>query len=399
MNRILKTLSDLKISLAFSYIGFGILFLILAILLFLVFILQGALSIHAPFYLVPLYLLPITLTSFLFSLLLLRLLKRKQILRLSATFSALMLTLAISFQLLKVDPYFGKVELVGPFKDNFPEISISSTFPSRLAASLAESLKLLPLSRFDRELVIYGGLTLKGALLSFGLKDYFMDEALSKTCSHYRDSYLLYGSCIPDLYKALYEKRELSSSGNILLVATGALAVFKSKDSTLKTFPDKKDEVLVKHFLDLMDVTHVALSKAKEILDTPVSDSTPFGILIDKEIEFEHYKVGSKTFNLPPQIELKAKKVGNPLEIKRANDLKIKIETLNIDKVLEANKNLGAQIETTLKRYKSQSLIFSLCETFDQDFETKLFEFISSPDKNQTPPAKTTDSKNGKGKL
>ncbi|OUR96286.1 hypothetical protein A9Q84_07975 [Halobacteriovorax marinus] len=106
------------------------------------------------------------------------------------------------------------------------------------------------------------------AALIFSVKKLIDEEQLDKTCKQYIQSFDTYDNCIIDLQKDIYSSHQFSSTGNILLIAVGALGTFKLKKLMIKKYGAKDRYVLIKSVNDLLESSNLSTRSSKLILQS-----------------------------------------------------------------------------------------------------------------------------------
>lgn len=89
-------------------------------------------------------------------------------------------------------------------------------------------------------------------------------------------------NCIIDFQKDIYSKYQFSSAGNILLVAVGALGVFKMKTLMTKKYGKKDVYVMTKSANDIIEISMLSAEKSKAII---LSKDRPFQFSMGHSLE------------------------------------------------------------------------------------------------------------------
>lgn len=287
-----------------------------------------------------------------------------------------MLTLAISFQLLKVDPYFGKVELVGPFSKSVPYILVESNFKRRLAVSVLEGISFFAITKFDKEFMDYTKLAVKETVFAYSLKSIFDKDHLAKNCQRYAQAKIPYQGCAMDFHSSVVENNHFTSSGNILLVAVTTVGIFTIKDINSKRIPEASSEINAQSFMDVMEMSAITIENLLITQRLKINEDTPFFVIIEKVINQKFGEISLKNISPPPtKLVSQIKARNNSVEIKRLNRLTDKLRKISIE-ISTSPKYSEEYYKTLIEKYKSKSLLFRIAEIFDSEINDKLISLF-----------------------
>lgn len=244
--------------------------LLLVLLWIILFILQGGVGIEGNVLLIPIKLAPLFLfSSFSFWLLLKMYDQKKRVLNsrnISLGVGVASILLSITFQYNKVSKRISPFKFKSKMFAHVEPIKASDSFTNRLMLSSAGFLSLMPFNSFDQEAVsIMSNISAESALV-FELKRYLDDRTLKRTCSKYIEEHGDYNDCVVDFQKDIYNHYNFSSTGNILLVAVGALGTFKVKNLLASSYGDKDSYVLLKSVNDVIETSMLAAERSKSII-------------------------------------------------------------------------------------------------------------------------------------
>lgn len=406
-------------------------FALLTILLLLVwktvFILQGGIGYQGNILLLPFKLLPIFLYSSLITWILLKIFdqNKKVPSRKNASFSlgGLAVILSLTFQ------YFSISSKMKPFTFNnkmfshLKPVSINNDFKNRMILSSAEYLRLMPLGSMDGDSTSYIANVAAEASLIFEVKKLIDDKNIQNTCKSYIERNGDYNSCIIDFQKDIYSKYQFTSTGNILLVAVGALGTFKIKKLMTEKYGEKDIYIITKSANDVIETSMLSAEKSKTIIlskDKSLQFSMghnlrPDSILatIERQINYKFLlnhleKIGSLLSNVDKKlakIDMESEKTQKRsisslelLELEKTRLRKLKDRHasfqrngFNIDAIKLKQKEMNKELEVKLEQLKEESLLFKISAFFNPSLNEMTIDDLM---KKKAPSESNNDTKN-----
>lgn len=360
----------------FRFIEFCFLLTILILCWLAVFIFQGSIDYHGVWALLPLKFLPLFAFSFLSSLILCGVLSIPKRKRWSLGLALVFVALSFLFQQFKIDPYFKPYEFKNENFSHLSPVKVQSNFQKRLIVSTLEGVSLLPLPTLDQQILGYLEKVVQETLLIFELKDVIVSKGIDFTCKAYAEKKLSQANCLIDFHKEFIQNPTLSAEGNILLTAVGALAVFKSKDGALKDQPQAKRQILLKHYIDILEISLNSCKKAQEII---LLSSDHLIDLFEEQAEYKHILLASAKFKeLSLLAEKEARSLSEKDQLKRILALKAEMKNLKIENLVLKVRARSQQLEQELILAESKSLFLAFGHKLDEKLSSKIIKLLSA---------------------
>lgn len=336
-----------------------------------VFIIQSSFSLEESLFFLPLKLAPLFITTFLIAFLLMRYFKTSKKKRLSLLLALIMTSASLTFSYLKVEPYFKEIKF-----ENLKvplTIQIHSTIEKRLIVSTLEFVRLFPLLKTDRDVLNQLSTVFRESLIILELKNNLQPSLIKRTCSDYLKSPVPFGSCVPDLHKAVLSQMKLSATGNILLTSVAALGVFTTKEYAIITNAKQQRMLLLKIYNDIIEIAFNSCLRAKETILTPARGLPEF---IDQELEVKHLAIAYKKFlSVSDLAQKEAQSLSQTNELKRVQKLKSEMAQLGIKTLI--SEKFQAKRREQSGTLKGLSLFYLFGQELSGNFYSKIFTFIS----------------------
>lgn len=253
-----------------KYTIFTLITLFLILIWKFVFIIQGGIGHEGNILILPFKLLPIFICSSLTAWLILKMFdqnkkfpKRRNI---SLSLGAFALILSLSFQHFYISNKTKSLVFNNPMLSHLEEVKSDDNLGFRLGISAAEYLRLMPLGSEGNSYTSYLANIAKEAALVLELKELTHKNNLENTCKNYIEKKGDYSSCIVDLQKEVHAHFQLTSTGNVLLLALGSSGIFRIKDILNKKHGKKDVYTGIKSVNDIIESTLLQANSSKAIL-------------------------------------------------------------------------------------------------------------------------------------
>jgi len=391
-----------------KYIVFFIFLLLLLLFWKSIFVLQGAIGFDGPLYLLQIKIIPILITSFVVAYLIIKMFDYKKVVlkpkKTSFIAGGVAILLSLTFQHFCINSH------LKPFKfsnNNFSHLEPvqlqKNEFAYRMAISAAAYSKIMPLGQVDDETTSYlSNVALESSLI-FNIKKLVDDKNIENTCKQYIEQDYKIGSCIIDLQNEIYSKYKFTSTGNVLLVAVGALGTFKMKKIMSEKYGKKDLFVLTKSVNDIIETSLLSAARSKDLI-TSQSESIDFTLghhmekasmlfTIEKQINYKYLatafdKIGgllekskekiSKSEN-DKKRDISSVKDNIKAEIKRSEELSRKLSKLqengfDVESLEEKQKAMDEELEAKFQKLKNESLIYRVSSLFNPELKNMTIE-------------------------
>lgn len=362
----------------------------LIILWCLLFIVQGGVGIEGPIFLTPFKFIPIFFLSgillWIFFKSIDSSLSKGKVKAICLSFALLSSGLSLQFQVSKISRKMTPFKFENKMFSHLPKVKVSGEFKTRLGMSAVEFLNLIPFSKVDKMGTEYMTGVAAEASLVFELKKFIEDKNLEETCKLYIENYGDYSSCVIDFQKEIYQYFTFSSTGNILLVAVGALGVFKVKEKMKKKYGDKSDYVAIKAANDIIETTLLSANKTKYLVERD-GEVIPFSMghkldsispysIIEDQVNYKYLETFmNKISSLRKSVEKKLNKIDADSGLLReekerflgltAEFLVFQEDGFTLDELKVKNKKTTTEMKSSLEKSKKESLILKATSYFN----------------------------------
>lgn len=411
-------------------VSFIIFSLILLFIWNMLFILQAGIGYNGNILLLPIKFLPIFLYTFFALWLILKMFDDKNKIsktkHISCAVAGFAVLLSFSFQHFIVSKKMAPFTFKNKLFSHIKTIRVNDKFSQRLILSTAEYSKLIPLGSLTSDTASYFANITAEAAVVLELKNLLSKKTIDDTCKQYLDNGGGYGSCVVDFQKDIYSTYLFSSTGNVLLVASGALGVFQIRHIMSEKYGKKNLYVLLKASNDLMGSSFLAVEKVK--LASRNSDHvTKFSMgyeirpgtllfLIEQQINYKFLATVFKRMNkLIISSEKKISQYENTnsersissqteqalVQGEKEHLQKLKVQFLslqengyNVDEIKLKQEKLNQDLNIKIQQLKRESLMFKILAFFRPSLnDLSIDDFVQAEEDNEDK-YKENDSEN-----